>query len=62
MELIIGDLSDKIRTRSSSRQLIDNFALISHFEPKNIVDALKDKNWILAMEEELNLKETRFGH
>nr|XP_027088664.1 RNA polymerase II degradation factor 1-like [Coffea arabica] len=53
-ELIIGDPSEKVRTRSSSRQLIDNFALVSHFEPKNIVDALKDENWILAMEEELN--------
>ena len=33
---------------------MDNFALVSHFEPKNVVDALKDENWILAMEEELN--------
>ncbi|XP_027178010.1 nucleolar and coiled-body phosphoprotein 1-like [Coffea eugenioides] len=54
MELIIRDPSEKVRTRSSSRQLIDNFALVSHFEPKNVVDALKDENWILAMEEELN--------
>ena len=33
---------------------MDNFALVSHFEPKNVVDALKDKNWILVMEEKLN--------
>nr|XP_027095976.1 uncharacterized protein LOC113715874 [Coffea arabica] len=53
-ELIIRDPSENVRTHSSSRQLIDNFALVSHFEPKNVVNALKDENWILAMEEELN--------
>nr|XP_027120317.1 uncharacterized protein LOC113737262 [Coffea arabica] len=53
-ELIIGDPSEKVRTRSFSRQLIDNFALVSHLEPKNVADALNDESWILAMEEELN--------
>ena len=33
---------------------MDNFALVLHFEPKNVVDALKDENRILGMEEELN--------
>ena len=53
-DLIIGDSSEKIRIRSSCKQLMDNFTLISHFKPKNVVDALKDGNWILAIEEELN--------
>ena len=53
-ELIIGDLSEKVRTRSSSKLLIDNFALVSLIEPKNVNDALQDENWILAMQEELN--------
>ena len=43
-ELIIGDPSEKVRTRSFSKQLMDNFALISYFEPKNVVDVLKDEN------------------
>ena len=43
-ELIIGDPSEKVRTHSSTKQLMDNFALVSHFESKNVVDALKDKN------------------
>ena len=33
---------------------MDNFASVSHFESKHVVDALKDENWILAMKEELN--------
>ena len=33
---------------------MDNFALVLYFEPKNVVDTLRDDNWILAMEEELN--------
>ncbi|XP_027171592.1 auxin response factor 6-like [Coffea eugenioides] len=47
-EFIIGDPSEKVRTRSSTKKLIDNF------EPKNIVDILKDENCIMAMEEKLN--------
>ena len=33
---------------------MDNFTLVSHFEAKNVVDVLKDENWILTMEKELN--------
>ena len=53
-ELIIGDPSKKVRTRSFSKQLIHNFALVSLIEPKNVNDALQDENWIVAMQEELN--------
>ena len=43
-ELIIGNPSEKVRTRSSTKQLKDNFALVSHFESKNVVDVLKDES------------------
>jgi len=29
-------------------------AFVSQVEPKNLNEALKDSNWILAMQEELN--------
>jgi len=31
-----------------------NYALLSHFEPKNIIEVSKDESWVNAMEEELN--------
>ena len=59
MEQIIGDPSEKVKTRASSKTLLDNlalenFALVSFFEPKHINEALKDEYWIIAMQEELN--------
>jgi len=30
------------------------YAFISHFEPKNILEAEGDSYWLLAMQEELN--------
>jgi transposase InsO family protein len=50
-EQIIGDPSEGVKTR---RYFIDNLALLSSIEPKNIHEALCDYFWILAMQEELN--------
>ena len=33
---------------------MNHIAFVSHLEPKNIIEAEKDPNWILAMQEELN--------
>ena len=42
---------------------MDNFALVTHFESKNVNDTLKNENWILAMQEELNqFEKIKFGH
>ena len=52
-ELIIDDIQQEVKTRSSSRH-INNLAFISQIEPKNIKEAESDPNWIIAMQEELN--------
>lgn len=36
------------------RLAADEVCLISKIEPKNVVEAYKDENWIRAMEEELD--------
>ena len=53
-ELILGDVSKGVTTRSKLHDLCGNFAFISHFEPKNILEAEGDLYWLLAMQEELN--------
>ena len=51
---IIGNLSSRVRTRSSLRNICNNLAFISQIEPKNIKYAIVDENWMIAMQEELN--------
>ena len=50
----MGDASKGVTTRSKLHDLCGNFAFISHFEPKNILEVEGDSYWLLAMQEELN--------
>ena len=52
-DLIIGDKTQGVRTRSSLRD-VATYGLVSEIEPKIIDEALSDNDWILAIEEELN--------
>ncbi|KAK8609111.1 hypothetical protein V6N13_025418 [Hibiscus sabdariffa] len=51
---ILGDPSKGVTTRASLKNTCHHVAFISCIEPKNIKEALKDDDWILAMQEELN--------
>ena len=53
-ELIIGDPSQGIRTRSSHRDAHDYLAFVSQIEPHTLEEAESDPNWMMAMHEELN--------
>ena len=53
-DLIIGDVLKEVTTRSKLHDLCGHYAFISHFEPKNILEAEGDSYWLLAMQEELN--------
>ena len=62
-DLILGDLSSGIITRSSFRNTCEHAAFISQIEPKSFADAENDESWIVAMQEELiNLRETMCGN
>lgn len=50
-EQIIGDKNAGVQTR---RKLRENSCLISTIEPKTVKEALKDDDWVKAMNEELD--------
>ena len=53
-DLIIGDVSKEVTTRSKLHDICGHFAFISHIKPKNILETEGDSYWLLAMQEELN--------
>ena len=54
LDNIIGDISKGVTTRHSLKDLCNNMAFVSMFEPKNINEDIIDDHWIVAMQEELN--------
>ncbi|KAH9698155.1 hypothetical protein KPL71_023904 [Citrus sinensis] len=53
-DVILGDPSRGVTTRSSLRNTCEHNAFISQIEPKSFEDAENDESWIMAMQEELN--------
>ncbi|KAH9780749.1 Integrase catalytic domain-containing protein [Citrus sinensis] len=53
-DVILGDPSRGVTTRSSLRNTCEHAAFISQIEPKSFEDAENDESWIMAMQEELN--------
>ncbi|KAH9750255.1 hypothetical protein KPL71_013814 [Citrus sinensis] len=53
-DVILGDPSRGVTTRSSLRNTCEHAAFISQIEPKSFTDAENDESWIMAMQEELN--------
>ena len=53
-DLIIGNVSKRVTTRSKLHDICGCFTFIFHIEPKNILKVEGDSYWLLAMQEELN--------
>ncbi|XP_070011151.1 uncharacterized mitochondrial protein AtMg00810-like [Nicotiana sylvestris] len=54
MDNIITPLESEVQTRSRARNSLAFSAFLSQIEPKNIKKALKDADWITAMQDELH--------
>ncbi|GJV21636.1 retrovirus-related pol polyprotein from transposon TNT 1-94 [Tanacetum coccineum] len=53
LENVIGNLNQRT-LRSQAQDKSNFFCFLSTIEPKNINEALKDKSWVISMQEELN--------
>jgi hypothetical protein len=51
---ILGDIHKGVTTRFRVAHYCDHYSFVSSIEPYRIEDALRDPDWVLAMQEELN--------
>jgi hypothetical protein len=51
---ILGDIHNGVTTRSRVAHFCEHYSFVSSIEPYRVDDALRDSDWVLAMQEELN--------
>jgi hypothetical protein len=51
---IIGDIEKGVTTKSRVANFCEHYLFISSFEPFKLEDALRDLDWVVVMQEELN--------
>jgi hypothetical protein len=51
---ILGDMEKGLTTRSRVANFCEHYSFVSSSEPFKVEDALRDPDWVVAMQEELN--------
>jgi hypothetical protein len=51
---ILGDIHKGVTTRSRVAHFCEHYSSVSSIEPYKVEDALRDLDWVLAMQEDLN--------
>jgi hypothetical protein len=51
---ILGDIKKGVTTRSCVTIFYENYSFVSSFEHFKVEDALRDPDWVVSMQEELN--------
>jgi hypothetical protein len=51
---ILGDIHKVVTTRSRVAHFCEHYSFVSSIEPYRIEDALRDLDWVVAMQDELN--------
>jgi hypothetical protein len=51
---ILGDIHKGVTTRSRVAYFCEHYSFVSSIEPYRVEDALRDQDWVMAMQEELN--------
>ena len=62
LDNVIGNIEKGVSIRKSLNNFCEAMAFVSQVEPKNLNEALKDRNWILAMQEELKARLVAKGY
>jgi transposase InsO family protein len=51
---ILGDIHKGVTTRSQAEHFCEHYSFVSSIEPYRVEDALRDTDWVVAMQEEIN--------
>jgi hypothetical protein len=51
---ILGDIEKRVTTRKCVATFCEHYSLVSSIEPFKVEDALRDPDWVVAMQKELN--------
>jgi hypothetical protein len=51
---ILGDIHKGVTTRSRVAHFCEHYSFVSSIEPYRVEDALRDPDWVMAMQEDLN--------
>jgi hypothetical protein len=51
---ILGDIHKGVTTQSRVAHFCEHYSFVSSIEPYRVEDALRDSDWVVAMQEELN--------
>jgi hypothetical protein len=54
VDLILWDINKGVITRSRVANFCEHYSFISYIEPLRVQEALKDLDWVMAVQEELN--------
>jgi hypothetical protein len=54
VNFILDDIQKGVTTRSRVAHFCEHYSFVSYIEPYRVEDALRDSDWVLAMQEELN--------
>jgi hypothetical protein len=54
MDMILEDIRKEVTSRSRIANFCENYSLVSSLEPFRVEDALKDPEWVIAMQEAFN--------
>jgi hypothetical protein len=54
VDIVLGDIKKGVTTRSRAANFCEHYSFVFSFEPFKVEDALRDPNWVVVMQEELN--------